>query len=162
MDSAGDFVAAQRRNDPLDLAPVAEASEVSIVATTLRPSGSLETCIIAVVPNEVRGISERNATVNEDRIHPPSLSAATVERLRTIIVNKPFTISGLGSTVFPCHGRPMQTSTRAGGCFLTICILAGFPLGLAIGNPMKGVLIGTGVGIALAVLTWLIDYRRGR
>jgi len=38
-----------------------------------------------------------------------------------------------------------------------LCILAGFPLGLAIGNPMKGILIGTGVGIALAALTWLID-----
>ena len=55
----------------------------------------------------------------------------------------------------------MQRQTaRAGGCFLTLCILAGFPVGLAIGNPMKGVLIGTGVGIALAVLTWLIDFRR--
>ena len=55
----------------------------------------------------------------------------------------------------------MQSKTaRAGGCFLTLCILAGFPAGLAIGNPMKGVLIGTGVGIVLAVLTWAIDYRR--
>ncbi len=42
-------------------------------------------------------------------------------------------------------------NSRAGGCFLTLCILAGFPLGLAIGNPMKGILIGTGTGIALAV-----------
>jgi hypothetical protein len=50
----------------------------------------------------------------------------------------------------------------AGGCFLTICILAGFPLGLAIGNPMKGVLIGTGSGIVLAVALWLIDSRRTR
>lgn len=49
----------------------------------------------------------------------------------------------------------------AGGCFLSICILAGFPLGLTIDNPLKGILIGTGVGIALAVVTWLID-RRGR
>ena len=55
----------------------------------------------------------------------------------------------------------MRNTTRAGGCFLTLCILAGFPLGLAIGNPMKGVLIGTAVGIALAVLLWLVD-RRGR
>jgi hypothetical protein len=53
------------------------------------------------------------------------------------------------------------STTKAGGCFLTICILAGFPLGLAIGNPMKGILIGTGVGIALAVGTWLIDKKRG-
>jgi len=50
----------------------------------------------------------------------------------------------------------------AGGCLLTICILAGFPLGLAIGNPMKGILIGTGVGIVMAVALWLIDSRRTR
>lgn len=57
----------------------------------------------------------------------------------------------------------MQGSrTRAGGCFLTLCILAGFPLGLSIQNPMKGVLIGTGVGIALAVLVWLFELRRER
>ena len=48
----------------------------------------------------------------------------------------------------------------AGGCFLTLCILLGFPLGLAIGNPMKGILIGTAAGIALAVTVWLIDGRR--
>jgi hypothetical protein len=51
-------------------------------------------------------------------------------------------------------------TTKAGGCFLTICILAGFPLGLALGNPMKGILIGTAVGAALALATWLIDRSR--
>jgi hypothetical protein len=54
----------------------------------------------------------------------------------------------------------MPSSTRAGGCFLTLCILAGFPLGLAIGNPMKGILIGTGLGIVLAIVLWLVDRRR--
>ena len=54
----------------------------------------------------------------------------------------------------------MPSTARAGGCFLTICILAGFPLGLAIGNPMKGILIGVGVGIVLAVATWLVDRAR--
>jgi hypothetical protein len=67
---------------------------------------------------------------------------------------------GLPSRNIACHERRMPSTARAGGCFLTICILAGLPLGLAIGNPMKGVLIGTGTGIALAVLTWLIDSRR--
>ena len=56
----------------------------------------------------------------------------------------------------------MRNSTRAGGCFLTISILAGFPLGLALGNPMKGILIGTGAGIVLALAAWLIDRRRER
>jgi len=54
----------------------------------------------------------------------------------------------------------MQSTTKAGGCFLTICILAGFPLGLAMHNPMKGILIGTGMGILLAATTWLVDRRR--
>ena len=54
----------------------------------------------------------------------------------------------------------MPSTTRAGGCFLTLFILAGLPLGLAIGNPMKGILIGTGAGIVLALVTWLIDRRR--
>jgi hypothetical protein len=54
----------------------------------------------------------------------------------------------------------VSRTTRAGGCFLTISILAGFPLGLAIGNPMKGILIGTGLGAAIALLLWLVDRRR--
>jgi hypothetical protein len=50
----------------------------------------------------------------------------------------------------------------AGGCLLSICLLAGFPFGLAFGNPMKGILIGLGVGIVLAVALWLFDNRRSR
>jgi hypothetical protein len=52
--------------------------------------------------------------------------------------------------------------TRAGGCFLTIFLLLGFLFGLSIRNPLKGVLIGLGIGIVLAVATWLIDSRRNR
>lgn len=60
-------------------------------------------------------------------------------------------------------GAHMQTrSTRAGGCFLTLFILLGFLYGLSIRNPLKGVLIGLGIGIVLAVVTWLIDIRRNR
>jgi hypothetical protein len=51
-------------------------------------------------------------------------------------------------------------ATRAGGCFLTIFILLGFFYGLSIRNPLKGVLIGTAIGAALAAATWLIDRRR--
>ena len=55
----------------------------------------------------------------------------------------------------------MRNTTRAGGCFLTFFLLAGFVAGLAINNPMKGVLIGLAIGAVLAVVTWLIDRRRG-
>ena len=57
----------------------------------------------------------------------------------------------------------MQGSpTRAGGCFLTLFLLLGFLYGLSIRNPLKGVLIGLGIGIVFAVATWLIDRRRSR
>ena len=54
----------------------------------------------------------------------------------------------------------VRPNARAGGCFLTLCILGGAVVGLAINNPMKGVLGGTALGILLAVLLWLAD-RRG-
>ena len=50
--------------------------------------------------------------------------------------------------------------TRAGGCFLALFLLLGFVYGLSIRNPLKGVLIGLGIGIVFAVATWLIDRRR--
>ncbi len=53
-----------------------------------------------------------------------------------------------------------KRNTRSGGIFLTIGILAGFGWGIASGNPMKGILIGTALGALAALLLWLLD-RRG-
>lgn len=61
------------------------------------------------------------------------------------------------------HGAAMaQRSSLAGGVFLTLAIIGGTIVGIAYGNPMKGVLGGTLVGAAGALLTWLIDRRRAR
>jgi len=49
----------------------------------------------------------------------------------------------------------------AGGFFLTTAILGGAVWGISIGNPMQGLLIGTAVGVVLAVLIWRFDRRRG-
>jgi hypothetical protein len=58
-------------------------------------------------------------------------------------------------------GAGMQgSSARSGGCFLTIFILLGFLFGLSIRNPLKGVLIGLGIGAVFAIVIWLIDLRR--
>jgi hypothetical protein len=51
-------------------------------------------------------------------------------------------------------------NSRAGGVFLVIGIFLGLSWGIAAGNPMKGILIGTAGGIVLAVGVWLIDRRR--
>ena len=53
-----------------------------------------------------------------------------------------------------------RRNTLSGGIFLMIGILAGSVWGVAAGEPMKGVLIGTGLGIAAALLLWLLDRRR--
>jgi hypothetical protein len=50
----------------------------------------------------------------------------------------------------------------AGGFFWMAAILIGAVWGVAAGNPMKGILIGTGVGAAIAAAVWLIDRRKRR
>ena len=54
-----------------------------------------------------------------------------------------------------------KRNPMAGGFFLTAAILGGAVWGISIGNPMQGLVIGTAVGIVLAVLIWLLDRRRG-
>ena len=53
-------------------------------------------------------------------------------------------------------------SSQAGGLFLMLGILTGAIWGLSVGQPMLGILRGTGAGIGIAVATWLIDRRRAR
>lgn len=53
-----------------------------------------------------------------------------------------------------------RSNSRAGGIFLTVGIFAGFGWGIAVGEPMKGILAGTAIGAAAALLLWLLD-RRG-
>ena len=53
-----------------------------------------------------------------------------------------------------------KRNTQAGGIFLTVGILIGFGWGVAAGDPMKGILIGTALGAAAALAVWLLDRRR--
>lgn len=55
----------------------------------------------------------------------------------------------------------MERTPRAGGCFLVAAILIGFVAGLATRDAMRGVVIGTAVGIVIAIAVWLLDRRRG-
>jgi len=48
----------------------------------------------------------------------------------------------------------------AGGFFWMAGILIGAVWGVAAGNPMRGILIGTGAGAAIALLIWLLDLAR--
>lgn len=72
------------------------------------------------------------------------------------------TIERLERRLRLCHGRHMAKRTpMAGGFLLTAAIIAGGVVGIVLGNLMKGVLIGTVAGIAIAVAVWLLDRRVG-
>ena len=61
----------------------------------------------------------------------------------------------------PCQTAAVTTRTpRAGGFFLVAGITAGLVWGAATGQAMRGVLIGTAAGVALALVVWLVDRRR--
>ena len=49
----------------------------------------------------------------------------------------------------------------AGGFFLILAIFGGFAWGAMSGLPVHGAIIGTVIGIVLAVGVWLLDRRRG-
>lgn len=55
----------------------------------------------------------------------------------------------------------IKPDARAGGCFLSLLIIAGFIAGLSLGDPVAGALSGTAAGIVVAVIVWLTD-RGGR
>ena len=63
---------------------------------------------------------------------------------------------------FPCQRRVMTPKPVAGGFFIFAAIIVGLVWGAATGQAMRGVLIGTLAGIALAVLVWLIERMRRR
>ncbi len=50
-----------------------------------------------------------------------------------------------------------KQNPKAGGFLWMVSIFVGTGWGVAAGNPMKGILIGTAVGAALAILVWLAD-----
>jgi hypothetical protein len=65
---------------------------------------------------------------------------------------------GLERRLRLCHQRCMATRTpMAGGFLLMAAIICGAVWGISIGNPMKGLLVGTVIGIGIAVLIWLVD-----
>jgi membrane associated rhomboid family serine protease len=58
--------------------------------------------------------------------------------------------------------RMYGRSTQAGGCLLAIAVLAGVLFGIARGAPTQGAVIGTCVGVLMALIIWLLDRRRGK
>ena len=50
----------------------------------------------------------------------------------------------------------------AGGCLLSLSLIAGAFVGMTLGQPSAGLVGGLGVGLVLLGAVWLIDRRRSR
>jgi hypothetical protein len=59
------------------------------------------------------------------------------------------------------EGAMARRNHLAGGFFLILAIFGGFIWGAMSGLPVHGAIIGTLIGIVLAVAVWLFDLRRG-
>ena len=59
------------------------------------------------------------------------------------------------------NGKENKAPRLAGGIFIAIGMLGGAIVGVVVDQPSAGMVIGLGVGIAAAAITWLIDSRRG-
>ena len=55
--------------------------------------------------------------------------------------------------------KPRRT-TMAGGVFFAFGVIAGVIIGTLYGQPSIGMIAGSGVGLLLVLLVWLIDRRR--
>ena len=68
----------------------------------------------------------------------------------------------IGTAALPlAWGAMARRNHAAGGFFLILAIFGGFIWGLMSGMPFEGAVLGTIIGIVLAVITWLVDRRRG-
>ena len=63
----------------------------------------------------------------------------------------------------PWHGALMEPNSgkasRAGGFIIAVTIMAGALLGAHFGQPSAGVVIGTGLGVVIALGMYLYDRR---
>ena len=66
-------------------------------------------------------------------------------------------LPGLEQPLALWHEMLMNGQKQSGGFFIMAAILIGFVWGIFAGDALKGVVIGSAVGVAIAVLIWISD-----
>jgi hypothetical protein len=164
MNGAANLVASERGDHALDLPPVAEAHDITGVAADVRARRRLIPGVVAELLEQLCGVGQCRPPSDEGCVHGTVINMGPVTRLPTKVVNAALTMSlrfmaGAARAALAWRGMAKRNA-QAGGIFLTLGILAGAGAGIAAGDPMKGVLIGTALGAGAALLLWLIDRRR--
>lgn len=145
---------------------MAEALKIARISAACSARSGFSCGVQAILLEKRVGIGQRHSAADEWRVHGSIYTAtpfSAADKARQCGVDHVRgRAAGLaGSAPGPLAWRGMaRRNPRAGGLFLTIGILAGLAWGVARGEPMLGILAGTTLGIAAAVLLWLVDRRR--
>ena len=162
MDGSAHFVAGKRLDHALNLPPVAKMQHIAGITAAFGTRRGLQPGIDAEAVHEFRSFGQSEPACNEWRVHlfpltqapfpmPDKACQRRVDHVRTALEPEPRL----------CHGQWMaKSSPMAGGFFWMAAILIGTIWGVAAGNPMEGVLMGTGLGGLIALAVWLLDRRR--
>ena len=167
MEGSAHFFVGQGSDHAFNLPPVAEKQHIARVAAPFGASSRLKPGVVAKAFHELRSLGEGTAAGDVGRVHAPSLTANPFPDARRSwsTADSPCSESGFLAGLEPCfglcHGRRMAKRTpMAGGVFLMAAILCGAVWGISIGSPTKGLLIGTAIGVGVAILVWLLDRSR--
>lgn len=163
MNAADNLVAGQSGDDPFDLAPMAEALDVAGIAAGMGARSRFEAGVVAISLDESRRVGNGPAVADEECFHAHLLTRDPFADRAQASLAPCQPRRGVAPVCRFCHRRRMSMrSSQAGGLFLMLAILAGAAWGLTVGQPMLGILRGTGAGFVIALAVWLIDRRRAR
>jgi len=76
VDCPEDVPAAERSNHSLNLPPVAKTRHVAVVTAALGANGRFESGVIAKALDQVGGVGQRNAAMDEGTLHAALLSGS--------------------------------------------------------------------------------------
>lgn len=164
VNGAPHFLLCQRDDHALDLAPMAETQDVALVAAILCARGRFETGIVTKGLDQQRGIHQCLAPGNKRHVHVPTPNPGAVSFRIIDAVNVTVTIfTSLLAAGAPCGHGPGMANRRtplSGGIFLFLGPVIGALYGIGRGAPIQWMLVGFGVGLAIALLVWLADRRK--
>nr|WP_294849283.1 hypothetical protein [uncultured Sphingomonas sp.] len=146
---------------------MAIATDIFGTAGLFGAGGGLALRIVAKIRDQRRGIIDRAAAGNEWEVHDMSDSGVVLPDATKNRVNSSSTIwsrhIGAGAALADLPSALAMTKSRntaAGGVFIFLGVLAGMILGVINHNLSAYIIGGTAVGIAVAIVVWLIDRSR--
>lgn len=163
VDGAAHRLVAEHRDHPLDLAPAAEVDDIAEDPAAVGADRRLRHGVLAEAGDELGSVGQGFPAGEMDVV----TQGFPLSFPRSVLAWISFQTAHNGRLTPDkmrrlCHGRGMSGGkfTQAGGFILAASILIGAVVGTVLRQSTIGLLAGFVVGVAIAVLIWLVDRRR--